>query len=219
MAVIPAYNAASSIGEVILGVSRHLPLHCIVVVDDGSSDGTAETAEGHGARLVRRERNGGKGCALRDGLKISLKSDPDWIICLDADGQHDPGAVPLFQKAAESGEYDLLIGNRKGNSDKMPPLRRFSNSSSSSLLSWRTGLHLPDVQCGFRAIKAEPLRSMSLQAERYDIEAEMVIQAWKRQLRIGWIDIPAIYRGEQSFIRKIPETIRFLKLLARSFRE
>lgn len=217
--VIPAYNAATSVGKVIRGVSKHLPSHCIVVVDDGSSDGTAEAAAEHGVRLVRRERNGGKGCALRDGFSIALESGAEWIICLDADGQHNPEAIPLFQEAAESGEYDLLIGNRRTDSHKMPPLRRFSNSSSSFLLSLRTGLHLPDVQCGFRAIKAESLRRLNLRAEKYNIDAEMVLQAWKRKLKIGWIDIPAIYRGEQSFVRKFPETMRFLKLLVRSFRE
>jgi glycosyltransferase involved in cell wall biosynthesis len=216
-AVIPAYNAAGTIAEVVAGVARHLPLEAVWVVDDASTDGTAHAAQAAGARLLQRTVNGGKGCALREGFARLLEQAPDWIICLDADGQHDPGAIPEFERAADEDRGDLLVGNRLGEVSSMPLLRRFSNRSSSALLSWRTGLDLPDVQCGYRAIRNSALRRLRLTACRYDIEAEIILQAWKAGCRIGWVTIPTVYRGEPSFLRKFPETMRFLGLMARSW--
>ena len=218
-AIIPAYNAAEKIANVISGVSTRIPLSRILVVDDGSTDETAKAVRNSGADLLRKAVNGGKGQALRDGFKQALKWLPDWIICLDADGQHDPEAIPLFQEAAKRNGLDLIVGNRRENLKRMPLPRRFSNLSSSGLLSLRTGMKLPDVQCGYRAIRAEVLQRMDLRAQSYEIEAEMILAAWRLNCKIGWVQIPTIYRGEPSYIRKISETFRFLRVLSRSFYE
>ncbi len=216
-AVIPAYNAAQTIAKTISQVADHIAKDRILVVDDGSTDATLTVVRGTGAAILQRAINGGKGLALREGFHHALEWHTDWIITLDADGQHDPAAIPQFQRIALNDEFDLLIGNRMGDLCNMPPARQFSNRVSSTLLSWRTGRRLPDVQCGFRAIKTDLLPRLRLEAKRYDIEVEMILQAWRLGGRIGWVGIPTIYRGEISFLRKFPETMRFLRLLMRSF--
>ena len=173
-AVIPAYNAAGTIRDVIEGVSAQIPLNRILVVDDGSTDETGYAVRNSGAQLLRREINGGKGRALQDGFQKVLEWNSDWTICLDADGQHDPAVIPNFQEAARGGLYDLIIGNRRNNLSGMPLFRRFSNFSSSYLLTLRTGIQMPDVQCGYRAIKTDILRHLDLKAISYDIEVEMI---------------------------------------------
>ncbi len=214
-AVIPAYNAEQTIRSVTVESSKHIPKDRILVVDDGSNDQTALLAKSVGVEVLQRPVNGGKGCALRDGFDHVLAWNPDWILCLDADGQHDPAFIPLFQDMIHQGGYDLIVGNRPRDHRAMPLLRRFSNRTSSLLLSWRTGQTLEDVQCGYRAIRADFLRRLNLRCEKYDIEAEMILQVWRHRGRIGWIPISTIYRGQSSFIRKFPETLRFLKVLFR----
>ncbi len=217
--VIPAYNAADAIGAVIEGIEKHIPQERILIVDDGSTDKTADIVVSRGVQLLQRNENGGKGLALQDGFSEVLHWDVDWIICLDADGQHDPVKIPDFQQAANRNNFDLIIGNRRGDFSTMPMARRFSNSFSSALISLRTGQKMPDVQCGYRAIKTAFLRRLKIQSKSYDIEVEMIFKTRRLNGRIGWVAIPTIYRGERSFLRKFPETIRFLKALLRSLYE
>jgi glycosyltransferase involved in cell wall biosynthesis len=219
VALIPAYNAARTIQAVITGVAKFISPEAILVVDDGSVDDTAQIVGQTGAGLYHRSVNGGKGTALREGFTRILERNPDWVLCLDADGQHDPSVIPRFQEAAASECFDLIIGNRLNNSTGMPLTRRFSNRTSSGLLSLRMGIKLPDVQCGYRAIRAEMLKNLHLKAQRYEIEIELVLKTAQQGGRIGWVPVPTIYRGEPSFIRKFPETIRFLRLFIRSYYE
>jgi glycosyltransferase involved in cell wall biosynthesis len=218
-ALIPAYQAAPVICSLTNEISKYLAKDHILIVDDGSTDQTAALAQSCGVQVLHRSANGGKGRALRDGFHHVLDWHPDWIICLDADGQHDPALIPKFQHLAATGEFDLIIGNRLGDLRAMPRIRRFSNRVSSILLSYRTSVELHDVQCGFRALRADMLNRLTLESDRFDIEAEMILKVWRRGGRIGWIPIPTIYRGEPSFMRKFPETLRFLKLFMRSFYE
>ncbi|TKJ41851.1 hypothetical protein CEE37_04595 [candidate division LCP-89 bacterium B3_LCP] len=218
-AVIPAFNAADTIQEVVSGVSAYIQENRILVVDDGSEDDTGKLVEETGAVLQQRLTNGGKGTALREAFMHSVVQDSDWVICLDSDGQHDPKMIPAFQKEASRDMCDLIIGNRSHDQGDMPLLRRFSNHTSSLLLSWRTGLNLPDIQCGYRAVRTSMLKPLNLKSESYEIEVEMILRSWKTNYRIGWIPILAVYQGETSYLRKVPETIRFLKLFARSFYE
>ncbi len=218
-AIIPAYNAAATLPTVLAGVKRHISPDDILVIDDGSGDDTAKVAELSGVQVLHRDTNGGKGRALREGYSWAATAPLDWLICLDADGQHDPRIIPDFQQKASLGKFDLIIGDRTGELTGMPLSRRFSNFTSSALLSWRLGQKLPDVQCGYRAIKMEALKNLKFQALSYDIEVEMIWQAFRLGLGIGWVPIPTVYQQEISHLRKFPETLRFIRFFARTFYE
>src|SRR5262245_22815749 len=121
LALIPAYQEGPRIGPVVERTQVHLR---VVVVDDGSTDDTAERAESAGALVLRQVLNAGKGAALRRGFGHALEHDADAVVTLDADGQHDPAEIPRFLTAYEDGHPELIIGRR--NFRTMPPLRRLS---------------------------------------------------------------------------------------------
>ncbi|MFN2158150.1 MAG: glycosyltransferase family 2 protein, partial [Anaerolineae bacterium] len=123
LALIPAYNEATHVTQVVLGARQHLP---VLVVDDGSTDETALRAEGAGAVVLRQSPNQGKGAALRAGFRYALEEDYDAVITLDADEQHDPDEIPRFLEAYREHQGDLIIGAR--NFRQMPLVRRTSTS-------------------------------------------------------------------------------------------
>ena len=123
LALIPAYNEAAAIREVITRVSVHLP---VLVVDDGSRDETANIAEAAGARVLRQAPNQGKGTALRAGFRQALDEQFDAVLTLDADGQHDPAEIPLFLEAFRQNQAHLVIGQRTFK--EMPLVRRLANT-------------------------------------------------------------------------------------------
>ena len=109
IALIPAYNEARFIADVVNGALKHLP---VVVVDDGSSDGTGGAAALAGAKVISHGRNQGKGKALLTGFDYAIRRGVDAAITLDADGQHDPDEIPLFIEAFRAGQGDIIIGQR-----------------------------------------------------------------------------------------------------------
>ncbi len=209
--VIPAYRAEQTVAAVIRDVrAQGLP---VIVVDDGSSDGTADAAEHAGAAVIRRRVNGGKGAALREGLASACRQGYDWIVTMDADGQHLASEVPAFLREAEGGQADLVLGNRMNRPRGMPLDRRVTNWFMSALLSRATGEELPDTQCGFRAVSRRLLESVRLCGDRFEIESELVLRAARAGFRIQSVPVTSVYRRQISFIRPIRDTVRFARLL------
>jgi len=110
VAVLPAFNEQRTIAEVILKTEKNVDR--VVVVDDGSSDLTAEVAERLGATVIRHKRNIGYGAALRSGFEHALKLNPKVVVTLDTDGQHDPNEIPNLVKPILEGKADVVIGSR-----------------------------------------------------------------------------------------------------------
>jgi len=212
-ALIPALNEEKRIGEVVAGVSRHVAR--VIVVDDGSTDGTSRVARDAGAEVLSHSRNLGKGASLRDGLKKAFSEGFDPVIVLDGDGQHDWDEVPLFLKADREGQLDVIVGNRMDRTEGMPLIRKLTNRVTSFFASSLAGQKIPDSQCGFRLIHGKAFRCMEFKTARYDTETEMLIEAGRGGCRIGSVAVKTIYGTERSKINPVRDTLRFIKLVLR----
>ncbi len=210
--LIPACNAQARIGQIISQL-RERSLD-VVVVDDGSEDETATTAQRLGAKVIRHPRNLGKGMALRTGFEYVLKSKYDGAITLDADGQHDPSHIPLFLKVAEGA--DLVIGSRMDAREGMPWPRVLSNRLTSVVISALTNTKVRDSQCGYRLIKREVMERVKLDTTRFQTESELLIKGLKANFRLGWVPINTVYEEERSLINPVLDTIRFMILAFRA---
>ena len=211
--VIPAFQAAATIGDVVARTRAAVPTAQIIVVDDGSDDGTGEEGRGHGATLVTHPRNRGKGVALRAGIAKACALDASIIVTLDADGQHPPAEIPrLIQPILES-KADVVLGARKRD-HAMPISRRFTNWLSASLASRIGGQPVSDAQTGFRAFTREVAERVQPAGERYEFEANFLLDALRAGFRVVSVDVPTIY-GARSHFRAWGDTWRMARAFAR----
>jgi glycosyltransferase involved in cell wall biosynthesis len=213
VAVIPARDAESTIASVVRGVLDALPEARVVVVDDGSSDRTGETASGAGAHVVRHPLNQGKGAALQTGFDEALRLGADQVLALDADGQHDPRYAKGLLDALE--RADLVIGSREGDRTGMPWLRRKTNDVTTWWVSKLAGQRIPDSQSGYRAFRAPVLRAVRPTSRRFEYESEFLIAAARQGFRVGEAPVPTLYNAPGSHIHPVRDTIRFVRLVLR----
>lgn len=196
-ALVPAYQAAAHLGDVLLGLQALDPAPDILVVDDGSRDATAQVARTLGVRVHSFAGNRGKGHALLEGFRLLF--DYDAVVTLDADGQHPPECLPSFVRAAESG-VDLVLGRRARTPD-MPWTRRFANAFSSGWASSLAGQTVSDSQCGYRLYRREVFERTPITPGRYELESEIVVRAARLGFRLAEVEIPTVYGEERSQIR------------------
>jgi len=192
--VVPAFNERSRVASVLAAVGAlRLPERPrMIVVDDGSSDGTAEVAKRAGAQVVSHRVNLGKGAALLTGVEAAVATGADLVVVMDADGQHDPSDLPLLLEPLKAGRADLVLGYRQFTS-AMPPAMRFGNTLLSGIFAALFGLRVRDTQCGFRALTAEACRSLRWTAIDYAVETEMLVHAARRRLRVVEVPIATVY--------------------------
>ena len=209
LALIPAYNEAAAIQDVVLRVRDCLP---VLVVDDGSVDDTAALAEAAGARVLRQVLNQGKGAALRAGFSLAIQQHFDAVLTLDADGQHDPAEIPRFLEAYDRQLGDLVIGRRAFK--QMPPVRRLANTLGTALFSWAVRQPVYDNQSGYRLI-TRPVMESCLESgeEGFEFEVEMIVSCVRRDMRLAWVPIRTIYGGEKSHIQPLRHTLKFINLV------
>jgi glycosyltransferase involved in cell wall biosynthesis len=218
LAIIPAYSEERFIARVVQEVLVHV--QAVLVIDDGSADGTASEAESAGAKVIQHPTNLGKGAALKTGLSRAAAGGAGFFLFLDGDGQHDPSDIPgFFEAINDSRRYDLVIGNRMNNAEAMPLVRRWTNQ----FMSWQIGkickLPVPDSQCGFRLARRELLPVLMGADDRFGFETESIILAARHRFRIGFVPIRTIYASQHSKIRPLLDTLRYVQLTRKYLRE
>jgi glycosyltransferase involved in cell wall biosynthesis len=222
-AIIPAYQDEKHIGDIARRTREQLD-H-VLVVDDGSTDQTANRARDAGVEVVVHGRNQGKGEAIKTGLAYWFASDPPaegtnrqitWAILLDSDGQHLPEEIDRFLlAAADVARPTFLIGNRMNDVGRMPLIRRVVNRYMSRGISRVCGQEIPDTQCGYRMVDRQMAGHLHGGGHRFDYDTEMLIIASRTGYQIESVPISTVYTDQVSKIHPVRDAIRFFKLMRR----
>jgi glycosyltransferase involved in cell wall biosynthesis len=213
-AVIPAYQDEKHIGDIVRRTRERLD-H-VLVVDDGSTDRTAERAREAGAEVIIHDQNRGKGEALKTGLGHWLDREVIWVILLDSDGQHLPEEIDRFITAGGCATRPtFFIGNRMNNLAGMPFIRRVVNRYMSSRISRVCGQQIPDTQCGYRMLDRQLIPELLGGGHRFDYETEVLIIASRKGYRIESVPITTVYTDQVSKIHPVRDAIRFFKMMWR----
>lgn len=211
--IIPTYNESAAVGKIIQRIRQQD--REAVVIDDGSTDATAQISQDYGAIVLRNSKNQGKGFSLIRGLRYALDKNFDAAITMDGDGQHSPEDIPHFIQKAQSSEVGIIIGNRMHNPQRMPIIRILTNKFMSWLISKLIKQKIPDTQCGFRLIKKELLEKIKFTTQHFETESEILFQASYLGYKIESISIKTIYQKERSQISPLLDTIRFISFIWR----
>jgi glycosyltransferase involved in cell wall biosynthesis len=213
-AVIPAYHEQVHVGKV--AERARVQLDHVLVVDDGSTDRTAERAREGGAEVIVHPQNRGKGEAIKTGLRHWLAlPEIEFVVLLDADGQHSPEEIDRFRQAASGSDAGLFVGTRMNDLRSMPFVRRKVNRYMSRRISRVCRQDVPDTQCGYRMVHRDLAPHLLAGTSRFDYETEMLFIASRQGFRIASVPISTIYSDEVSSIHPVRDTIRFFRLIRR----
>jgi glycosyltransferase involved in cell wall biosynthesis len=209
--LIPGYKEEGRIGAVVTEVLKHGG--DVLVVDDGSPDATATEATAAGAIVLKHEVNKGKGVALETGFEYARRAGYDFVITMDADGQHDPGDMAEMITVHREGGFPVVVGSRMWDTDKMPFVRRMTNRFMSWLLSREMGQRVPDTQSGYRLYAREVLGLLKVDSARFAAESEVLLALSGAGIKIGSSKIQVIYGDEKSKINPFSDTLKFFSML------
>ncbi|PDV99089.1 glycosyltransferase family 2 protein [Candidatus Chloroploca asiatica] len=192
IALIPAYNEARFIGSLVLAV---LPLvDMVIVVDDGSTDRTAELARRAGAVVVKHEFNQGKTTAVNTGFTHALQYDPAALVMLDGDGQHCATDIPAVLAPVLEDQADVVVGSRFLEvKNDIPIYRQFGQHGLNVVTNLTSGVSLSDTQSGFRAFSRTAIEQLSFRQSGFAIESEMQFLLRDHQLRVVEVPINVTY--------------------------
>lgn len=191
-ALIPAFDCARTIVDVVRGATRHC--EHVLVVDDGSSDATAELARSAGAEVIRHDLNRGKGAALRSGLIRLLAEGFTHAFSVDGDGQHLSSEMLRLLDASRAAPGAIVLGARRIAPDQeIAPIKRFGNDFANWWVSLAAGREFRDTQTGFRIYPIAATLELGVQAERYQFESEVLILAARRGITIETCEVAVYY--------------------------
>jgi glycosyltransferase involved in cell wall biosynthesis len=214
--VIPAYNEAATIAGLAARAAAVAPT--VIVVDDGSTDGTQERVAGLPVTLLRNERNLGKGASLWRGMQHALALGAGGVVTLDADGQHAPEDIPRLVRAARAHPDDLVIGARLVGREGGPRARQIANRAADFFIGWAAGQPLDDSQSGFRVYPAGLLRRLDVKhgpGRGFVFESDALIAAARRGVRIRSVPIAAVYprNARPSHFRPVVDIARISRMI------
>lgn len=206
--VVPAFNEGASIGSVVTALRSAAPWHEVLVVDDGSTDGTGQAARDAGARVIAHPYNKGNGAAVKTAIR---GADSEWIVVFDADGQHRPDDA--IRLAARLGEYDLVVGARSAET-QATTARRLGNAVLNSLASYLTDRPIPDLTSGFRGARREYLLEfIHLLPNGFSTPTTSTLAFIKAGYNVAFEPIGALPRVGTSKIRLASDGAKFFLIL------
>jgi glycosyltransferase involved in cell wall biosynthesis len=206
--VIPALNEEASIGGVVATLRGAAPWLEILVIDDGSTDATANRAEAAGATVIRHPYNKGNGAAVKSGIR---RAAGEYVLVLDADGQHPP--EDALRIVARLGEYDLVIGAR-ADETQATAVRRAGKALLNNVASFLTGRSIPDLTSGFRGARRECLREfLHLLPNGFSTPTTTTLAFMKAGYSVAFEPIHARRRSGQSKIRLASDGARFFVII------
>ena len=193
---IPVYNEEKHLEQVLAEMVHYSPE--ILAVNDGSTDRSAEILDAHPfVEVHHHDTNEGYGQSLIDAFAIAVHRRFDWVITLDADEQHDPGAIDMFLREAARGDVDVVSGSRylpeSLRETPVPEERRSINVLVTEILARITPYRLTDAFCGFKAYRVEALRLLHLTEKGYAMPLEFWVQAARAGLRVREVPVKLVY--------------------------
>jgi len=218
--IVPAFDAARTVGAVVRD-AREATGAPVIVVDDGSSDATAQVAEAAGARVVRHPRNIGKGAAIRTGLREAARDGHAVALTMDADGQH-PGSAARVVLDGSDDPRALVLGVRDLVRDGAPRSNRFGNAVSNFFLSRFAGRTLRDTQCGLRRYPVVETLDLGARAHGFAFEAEVILRALAAGLPLVEVPVTVVYppaTERRTHFRNVRDPTRIVTTVVRTVLE
>jgi glycosyltransferase involved in cell wall biosynthesis len=214
--LIPAYNCAATIADVVAGARRHVER--VLVVDDGSGDDTAARAAGAGAEVLRQPSNTGKGAALRIGLEWWAARGAERVLTMDGDGQHLAEQIPVLLEVSARAPHALVIGARQVDPGRVSSIRLFGNRFANRWVEIASGQALPDTQSGFRIYPMPETLALGARTGHFAFETEVLIRAVRGGLLVISVPVraynpPAAERV--SHYRPFVDTVRIIAVVLR----
>jgi len=212
-ALVPALDCADTIAGVVRGARSHVD--CVLVVDDGSSDTTANEARAAGAEVLSHGQNLGKGVALAAGLRYLEERGFSHAISLDADGQHLADEIPKLVAESAAHPRALVVGARQIESE-VAAIKRFGNEFANLWVRIATGEDLGDTQCGFRVYPIAPTLALHPSGQRFDFETEVLIRARRAGIEVRSVPIRVFYPPpdlRHSHYDRVWDTVRIIEMV------
>jgi hypothetical protein len=210
--VVPVFNEAETVGDVVAGARAYGP---VLVVDDGSRDGSADVAARAGADVIRHAHRRGKGAAICTGIAAARERSASAVVTLDGDGQHSPADLALVLDAARARRRTIVIGGRLDDPDALPPERLNAIRVAGFFMNWACGLKLYDTQSGFRVYPIELFDDIQVRHGGFVFETEVLVAGAARGWCVHEVPVSALARARQrSRFRPINDGVAIGRYLA-----